>query len=75
MIIRKVTSDDSENIALVHTNSWRITYDGIIIEDYLNTSNTSLEIKTNQWIEKIKDVNSMILVLDMKRSRPPHIHN
>lgn len=34
--IRKATIDDAEAISLVHVNSWKTSYSGIVDQAYLN---------------------------------------
>ncbi|MGZ9583678.1 N-acetyltransferase family protein [Paenibacillus marinisediminis] len=47
MNIRKATHHDSEGLAMVHVNSWRTAYKGIIAGEYL--SNLSIEARTKKW--------------------------
>ncbi|WP_430109594.1 N-acetyltransferase family protein [Paenibacillus sp. B1-33] len=47
MNIRVATHQDTERLAMVHVNSWKTTYQGIIPEAYL--SNLSVEGRKKNW--------------------------
>lgn len=48
MIIRRAGINDAQGIAIVHVNSWRTTYKGIIQNDFLN----NLSYETELWKKK-----------------------
>lgn len=47
MKVREASIEDAEGIAMVHVNSWKSTYQGIISESYL--SSLSVENRTKSW--------------------------
>ncbi|XEC94499.1 N-acetyltransferase family protein [Paenibacillus tarimensis] len=47
MKVREASIEDAEGIAIVHVNSWKSTYQGIISESYL--SSLSVENRTKSW--------------------------
>lgn len=58
MLIRKAVIEDASQVALVHTESWRTTYRGIITDDFLNS--LSIEKRAEVW-QKVIEANTQIL--------------
>lgn len=54
-MIRKASENDAKEIAEIIVSSWKITYRGIISDDFLD--NMSVEKMTNRWEENIKSPN------------------
>jgi ribosomal protein S18 acetylase RimI-like enzyme len=55
MKIREATIEDAEKIAIVHVDSWKTTYEGIISESYL--SGLSVENRMKSWIWTFQNLN------------------
>lgn len=60
--IRPVTLQDVEQIAQIHVASWKIAYNGIFSEAFLE--NFTPESRYILWRNNIKDPNKIILVLE-----------
>lgn len=63
-MIREATSDDAEQIANVHIQSWKTTYKGIITEKYNDDERMSLEFKINQWQDNIQNKESVVFIVE-----------
>lgn len=55
MNVREACIQDAERIAIVHVDSWKTTYKGIISESYL--SNLSVEKRMNNWLWTFGNLN------------------
>ena len=49
MEFRKAELQDAKELAYVHVNSWRTTYQGIVSEEYLQS--LSLEKREEKWVQ------------------------
>lgn len=56
MKIREARIEDAEKIAIVHVDSWKSTYKGIISEAYL--SNLSVENRMQRWLRTFENQNA-----------------
>ncbi|MEV5026669.1 GNAT family N-acetyltransferase [Paenibacillus sp. LPE1-1-1.1] len=56
MKVREACIKDAERIAIVHVDSWKTTYKGIISESYL--SSLSVEKRTKNWLWTFKNLNA-----------------
>ncbi|MCY9547834.1 GNAT family N-acetyltransferase [Lysinibacillus xylanilyticus] len=66
MNIRKANSQDAQDIAKVHVDSWRTTYKGILPDDFLN--NLSYEQRTELWKKNISDATNYVLVAENEQN-------
>ena len=55
MNIREATINDANSIANINISSWRVTYNGIMTDDFLN--NMSIERNKKSWFKTISDSN------------------
>lgn len=55
MKVREACIEDAEKIAIVHVESWKTTYKGILSESYL--SNLSVEKRLNSWLWTFDNLN------------------
>lgn len=62
MTVRLATVDDAEQIAVVHVQSWRAAYRGLLPDDFLN--NLSLEQRIRQWQSILSDPANIIPVYE-----------
>jgi GNAT superfamily N-acetyltransferase len=60
--IRKATVDDAEAIAIVHVESWRSTYEGIVPEAFIGS--LSVQERTERWKEAFAAGDSSIFVAE-----------
>ncbi|MED3802659.1 GNAT family N-acetyltransferase [Lysinibacillus xylanilyticus] len=66
MNIRKANSQDAQDIAKVHVDSWRTTYKGILPDDFLN--NLTYEQRTELWKKNISDATNYVLVAENEQN-------
>ncbi|WP_440895579.1 GNAT family N-acetyltransferase [Amphibacillus sp. Q70] len=64
MQLRQATSEDTTDIAKVHVDSWKATYQGIVPDSYLNT--LSYQQRTELWKRNIADQDNYIIVAENK---------
>lgn len=60
MEIRRAVLDDAEGIAIVHVDSWRSTYKGILPDTVLDQ--LSYEHRTELWVKNLSDTKQFIAV-------------
>jgi L-amino acid N-acyltransferase YncA len=67
--IRDATAADARGIAIVHVDSWRETYTGIVPQDYLDSM--SYDKRTEAWqqiLAGIRPSEKVVVVEDAKRN-------
>jgi len=62
MKIRKAIEEDVDGIAIVHINSWKTTYKGILPDQYLSSMN--LEAKKKNWLRNLKMLHNATFVAE-----------
>ncbi|WP_010093867.1 GNAT family N-acetyltransferase [Ornithinibacillus scapharcae] len=62
MQIRRAEISDAPGIAIVHVDSWRTTYKGIIPDEFLN--NLSYEQRTELWKDNIAREDNYVLIAE-----------
>lgn len=62
MLIRKANLDDAQAIAIVHIDTWRTTYEGIIPTEFLNK--LAYDERKNSWEDNIMRVENVVFVVE-----------
>ncbi|KMM36100.1 GNAT family N-acetyltransferase [Guptibacillus hwajinpoensis] len=62
MEIRKAVTKDSSEIATVHVNSWRTTYQSLIPDDYL--ASLDVQIREARWRKSLEEGNTIFVIVN-----------
>lgn len=62
MVLRKALNKDIKNIAKLNIDNWKMTYQGLLSEEFLN--NLSIETSIKEWNESILDHNKQIFIVE-----------
>ncbi|MBN8209120.1 GNAT family N-acetyltransferase [Bacillus sp. NTK071] len=66
MEIRKAVVEDASEIANVHVNSWRTTYQRLIPDDYL--ASLDIQIREARWRKSLEEGNTIFVVVNYENS-------
>lgn len=67
MKVREASIEDADSIAIVHVDSWKTTYNGIISESYLSGLSVEKRRKSWLWTFENPNANEKIFVAEDKK--------
>ena len=67
MVIREATIEDAEAVAQLHVATWRVVYEGIIHQSYLDSC-LDLKDRIQRWMSHINEGHTTVFVTEEERS-------